>query len=230
MLMVQSHGQIFLAGGRRKASLELYKDDRTTRIGPLVNNIRIDLAQTPRVNIKASAKCLQELRISSMSFWLDNKNLGTDNTAPYWMIDGAWTPMIGNHTIMTKAYRRNNAKGRLMLKTTVSVIVIDSRTKSPKAAPSKAPAQADKAVPTMVPVSAQVPALTPFAPPTKAPTRNPTKAPMRHPTKAPTRHPTKAPMRPPTKAPTKPPTRSRPKLLLRPRLNATLAPSRTLIA
>jgi hypothetical protein len=175
MLFRPSHGQIFLTGGRGKASLELYNADRTTLIGPLVNNLVIDLAKTPSVNIKASAKCLKKFRVSSMTFALDNKIIGTDNTSPYWMMDGAWTPTVGNHTITIEAYRRNDAKGRLMLKTTTSVMVMDSRTRSPVPAPVTAPLKAPVPVPILSPVA--TPMVAPVATPMVAPVATPMVAP-----------------------------------------------------
>jgi hypothetical protein len=207
MLCVHSRGQLFLAGGRGKTVLALYKADRTTLIGPLINNMVIDLAKTPSVNIKASAKCLQKLRILSVAFSLDDKLLATDSTAPYWMFgdkDGSWTPTIGNHTIKAEAYRRNNGNGRKMLKRTTSVMVMDSRTKSPMdAAPSKAPvatpvkaplALAPVAVPMVAPAVAPmvapvaaltlvlapvaIPVMSPVAPPVRSPVTAPVTAPI----------------------------------------------------
>jgi hypothetical protein len=185
MLCVHSHGRLFLAGGSGKTVLALYKADRTTLIGPLINNMVIDLAKTLSVNIKvsakclqkASAKCLQKLRISSVAFSLDDKLLATDSTAPYWMFgdkDGSWTPTVGNHTIKAEAYRRNNGKGRKILARTTSGMAMDSRTKSPMdAAPSKAPvATPVKAPLALAPVAAPMvaPAVAPMVAPVAAPT------------------------------------------------------------
>jgi hypothetical protein len=171
LFMCNAHGQIFLSGGRGKASIELYNADRTTLIGPLKNNIIIDLATTPSVNIKASAKCLKKFRISSMTFSLDNEIIGTVNTSPYWMIvdkNGAWTPTVGNRTITAKAYHQNDANGRLMLQTTTSVMVMDSRTKSPFAAPVNAPVPAPIAAPMSTPVTLPMVAPAPILAPSNA--------------------------------------------------------------
>jgi hypothetical protein len=123
-----SRGKVFL---HRKVALELYKNNGTSLIGPLVNVMVIDLAETQSWNVKASTKCVQRFRISSVSFFLDHALIRTDNIAPFWMFgdkDGVWTtPTIGSHTITAKAYRRNNGKGRLMLETTIGVMVIDGR-------------------------------------------------------------------------------------------------------
>jgi hypothetical protein len=239
LLLVHSHGQLFLAGGRGKAILELYKADRTTLIGPLVNKLVIDLANASSINIKASAKCLQTLRISSVSFFVDGKLVRTDNNAPYWMIgdtNGAWTPAVGRHTIYAKAYRRNDAKGRLMLRTLTNVIVIDSRTKSPVAAaapvkapvaavptiapvtvPSFAPNKVPSFAPNKVPMLATIPMATILPVPTRTPVATavplaPTKTPLRAattmaPKSSSSKPPTRSPTKIPTRVPTKRPTR-----------------------
>jgi hypothetical protein len=226
-LIAHAHGQVLLAGGRGKALL-----DRTTRIGPLVNNMVIDLAKTPSLNVKASAKCLKKSRVSSISFFLDGSFLGTDSTAPYWMMrdkGSAWNPTTGNHTIYAKAYHRNDANGRKMLKTTTSVIVVDTRTKTPMAAPVtapippppiSAPMMAPMAVPMAAPVVAPVvvsaPATVPVSAPVLAPASVPVlvtapaaPAPASIPLSAPVSAPMATQVQAPTmvpNAPTKPPT------------------------
>jgi hypothetical protein len=241
LLILKASGQLFLTGCRGKVGLALYKPDRTTLIGPLKNNMVIDLAKTPTVNIKASAKCLKNLGVSSVSFFLDGKLLRTENSAPYWMFDdkdGGWTPTVGNHTVTTKAYSRDNGKGRKILETTTSIIVMDSRTKSPVAAPVNAPFRGTVVAPMMVPivappftpvtptapVTAQAPAEAPVMAPTLtqatvpapalalAPAVAPTPVSASTPASAPMQAITKPPTRLPTealsKAPTKPPTGS----------------------
>jgi hypothetical protein len=235
MLLVQSNGQVFLAVDHGKVRLELYIADRTTLIAPLVNNMVIDLANTPSVNIKASVRRLQSLRVSSMSFIVDDEVISNDNDSPYWMFgdkDGGWTPTVGNHTVAVKAYRRNYGKGRKILETTMNVVVIDSRAKSPVAAPINAPFPAPVAVPMLVPVSAPmmapvsalmtVPVSAPIAVPMMVPAKGPASmpastpvsvpmaaplAPMGAPARVPTMMP-KAVTRPPTRSPTKSPSKA----------------------
>jgi hypothetical protein len=254
MLFLHVDGQIFLAGGHGEASLQLYAADRTTLIDPMANNIIIDLAKTPTVNVKVSAKCLRNRRISSASFFLDGKLLRTDNTAPYWMFGddgGAWTPTVGNHTITAKAYRQNNGKGRKMLETTTSVIVMDSRTKSPVASPVKAPfpatpaispamvivaptpvaAPAQVAVPTQDPAPDSVPASAPTPPPKQPPVATPAQSPVSAPMPVSASAPvssqpeavTKHPTRSPTKTPSKSPSKAPTKL---PTRSPTKVPSK----
>jgi hypothetical protein len=226
LLLAKVHGQLILAGGRGPVILELFLADRTTKIGPMVNDMVIDLAKTPALNIKASTKSgLQKLRVSSMSFRVDDKLIRTDSTVPSWMLgdpNSAWRPSVGVHTIEVNGYRRNEGKGRKMLHSTFRVIVIDTRTMAPVQAPVKAPEVtpivAPVAAPVVAPVTAPVP--TPAAAPVAAPANPPSKTPVKAPTKTPvlvapskilTRAPlqnpvTKAPTRRPTVAPTSAPT------------------------
>jgi hypothetical protein len=100
----RAHAQLFLAAGRGHAILELFSaDNRATAIGPLVDNMSIDLAKTPQVDIKASAKTgLQSFRVKSMKFSVDNKLVYTDSATPFWMYKGSiggWTPTVGVHSI-----------------------------------------------------------------------------------------------------------------------------------
>jgi hypothetical protein len=232
LLLVRVQGQLILAGGRGKVKLELYQADRTTLIGPMVNDMVIDLAKTPKVNIKGSGKSsFQNRRFSSMSFFIDGKLVRTDNTIPSWMLDDAWIPTVGMHTIKAVGYRRNNGKGTKMLESSVRVNVIDTRTKAPTKAPVKALAPSPVAAPIAAPVvSPATPVATPLAAPIMAPVAAPMVAPMVAPpmvapvvapviapviapvvatTKLPvarTKAPTKAPSNRPTKAPTRRPT------------------------
>jgi hypothetical protein len=229
---VQSNGQLLFAGGlRRKALLELYTADRTTRIGPVVDNMVIDLAKTPSLNVKVSITgVLQRLGVSSVSFLWDNTILRTDNTAPYWMLEDsnrAWTPAIGNHTIAAKAYRRDNGNGRKVVEMTINVIVIDRRTQSPMvaAAPIMASAPAppiaspvavlapmaapEPVVPVMIPAMSPTvtPALAPALVPALVPALTPALAPVAAPVAAPMALqlvPLAAPARAPTMAPKAP--------------------------
>jgi hypothetical protein len=94
---INVHGQLILAGGRGKVKLELYNADRTKLIGSMVNDMVIDLAKTPMLNIKGSGQSsFQNRRFSSMSFYADDKPVHTDNTVPSWMgdPDSAWTPLL----------------------------------------------------------------------------------------------------------------------------------------
>jgi hypothetical protein len=221
----------FLAGS--KVQLELYKSDRTTFIGPVINDMVIDLAKTPQINIKASVKSrLTRWRISSLSFYLDSSLVRTDNSASSWLLvdpGSAWTPSIGVHTIGTKAYGRKDAKGRKMLETSVQVVVIDSNKTAPTAAaaPVKSPVVAApvpiaapatgpmvapmaplnspvRAAPTMTAPAFMAPATSPVV--ALVSTKFPTRQPTHPPTKTPTRRPTTAPTRKPSKAPTAAPT------------------------
>jgi hypothetical protein len=238
LLLVKVQGQLILAGGRGKVQLELYQADRATLIGPMVDGMVIDLAKTPKLNIKGSGKSnFQNRRFSSMSFFIDGKLVRTDSTVPSWMLgdpDSAWTPTVGIHTIKAVGYRGNEGKGTKMLESLVSVKVIDSRTKTPTLAPLKASAPslvaAPIAAPVVAPVAASVvaPATAPtvapvmaapvVAPVMVAPVAAPVAAPVTAPAIAPvvtvivpTKLPvakTKAPTERPTKAPTRRPTSS----------------------
>jgi hypothetical protein len=44
LMLVKAKGQLILADGRGKVKLELYQADRTTLIGPMVDDMIIDLA------------------------------------------------------------------------------------------------------------------------------------------------------------------------------------------
>jgi hypothetical protein len=67
MCIAGPHGQLILAGGRAKLKLELYHADRITLIGPIVDAMVIDLAKTPKLNIKGSGKSsLQNRRCRSL--------------------------------------------------------------------------------------------------------------------------------------------------------------------
>jgi hypothetical protein len=222
-MLVKVQGQLILAGGRGKVKLELYNADRTTLIGPMVDDMVIDLAKTPKLNIKGSGKSrFQNRRFSSMSFFVDGKMVRTDSTVPSWMLgdpDSAWTPTVGVHTIKAAGYRFNEGKGDIMLESSVRVIMIDTRTKTPTKAPAAGPVAAPIAAPV---VTAAAPAAAPIAPgaaPIVAPKASPvvaspivslvaaptivaiakTKAPTKGPTtKAPTRRPTSSPTAAPT--------------------------------
>jgi hypothetical protein len=231
--LAKVQGRPFLTGS--KVQLDLYKSDRTTLIGSVVNDMVIDLAKTPQVNNKASVKSrLWRWRISSLSFYLDNALVRTDNSASSWLLGdpgNAWTPTIGVHMIGTKAYGRKDAKGRKVLETTVQVMVIDSNKTAPTVAvaPVKAPVVAAP-VPAPVTISAPAtgPMVAPMAPmnspvhaapamtapvvvpvpmaPATSPFAPASKAPIKLPTRQPTNRPTKSPTRRPTKTPTRWPT------------------------
>jgi hypothetical protein len=220
LLLVNVQGQLILAGGRGKVKLELYAADRTTFVGLMVDDMVIDIAKTPKLNIRGSGKSsFQNRRFSSMSFSIDGKPVRTDSTVPSWMLgdpDSAWTPTVGIHTIKAVGYRGNEGKGSKMLESSVRVKVIDSRTKPPTKAPVKAPAASPVATPVVAPVIAPVavPVASPAASPIVAPMASPVVAPVSAPTKLPiaktkaptTAPPTKAPTRRPTSAPTAAPT------------------------
>jgi hypothetical protein len=143
LLVDKVKGQLLLAGGRGKVKLELYRADRTTLVARMVDNMVIDLAKTPSVNVKASAVSrLQSMRVSSVSFYLDDELVETDNDAPYWMLSSdklAWRPTVGVYVVSAKAYHRNGRNGRKMLQETIRVVVIDSSTNAPVLAPAKLP-------------------------------------------------------------------------------------------
>jgi hypothetical protein len=245
LLLVKAQGQLILAGGRGKVKLELYNADRTTLIGPIVDDMVIDLAKTPKLNIKGSGKSsFQNRRFSSMSFFIDGKLLRTDNAVPSWMLgdtESAWTPTVGVHTITAIGYRRNGGKGTKMLESSVRVKVIDSRTKTPTKAPVKAPAprplMAPATSPAVAPMASPVvaspmvspvfgPAVAPVVIPMASPVKAPIPAPVSAnvpvaPVAAPVFIPTKLPVsiaKAPTDGPTKAPTR-------RPTRSPTAAPT-----
>jgi hypothetical protein len=141
--------------------VELFQADRTTRIGPLVNNLVVDLAKTPSLSIKASTTTfLQLLFFSSVQFYVDGKVLTTDNRQPYWSSE--WKPTVGKYKIEVKAYRFNSGNGRVVLSNTVSVTVVNSNTKAPAVAPRAAPVTAPVVAPTATTPSS--PAAAPIAP------------------------------------------------------------------
>jgi hypothetical protein len=230
LLSIGVQARFHLAGGRAKILLELYQADRTTLIGPILNNMVVDVAKTPGVNVKASTKSLlQKLLVSSISFYVDDTLLATDNDAPFWMmndLNNAWRPVPGNRTLTVRAFRRNQAKGRQVLDISVQFVVVDSSAKAPAApfaatalAPPTAPnptarnppVATDSVPPVLAPVAAPVAA--PVSAPSGA-TRTPNRSPMTILSKAPTKLPSKAsvntplqvPTRQPAKAPTKAPT------------------------
>jgi hypothetical protein len=237
LLLVKARGgQRFLAAGRCKLKLELYQADRTTLIGPLVNDMIIDIAKTPRVNIRASAfSGFQSLRVSKISFYLDDTFVRTDRLLPTWMIadeDGTWTPTVGTLKISITGSYRLGGKLRSM----VRVIVVDSTAKVPVASPVQAPMETPVKAPMALPVQApvvspvQAPAVSPVqapmvAPsaaipaPVQAPVVSPVQAPMLTPSAAnpapatapvvpPSKAPTTAPSKAPTTAPSKAPTKA----------------------
>jgi hypothetical protein len=227
----RAYAQLVLAGGRGQAILELFgANDRASAIGPLVDKRTIDLAKTPRVNIKASAKSgLQSFRVKSMTFSVDNKPVYTDSATPFWMYEGSiggWTPTVGTHSIEVTGYGRKNGKGLLLLKTTVTVYVIDSSTMKPALAPVKphvaSPAIAPVAAPMSgvgisptsdpvpspidVPVSVSVPVASPRSPaavfsPVAAPKSSPVSVPIASPVSGPDVTPMSAPVFSPVAAP-----------------------------
>jgi hypothetical protein len=133
VLLARPQGQLVLASGRGKLKLEVYQVDRVSLIGPMVDGMVLDLAKNPRVSIKASGKSfLQNLRISSISFYVDDKWISTDTTIPSWFLlgytTGSWTPTVGMHTIKAVGIR---GFGRKKFESLVRVNVIDTRTKAP---------------------------------------------------------------------------------------------------
>jgi hypothetical protein len=136
-------------------NVELYQADRKTRIGPLVNNLIIDLAKTPSLSIKASTTTFfQFLFVSSVQFSVDAKLLSTDNRRQFWSSE--WKPTVGKYKIDVQAYRFNNGNGRAALSNTVTVTVVNSNTRAPAIAPRAAPVQ--PAAPVVVPAPATTPA------------------------------------------------------------------------
>jgi hypothetical protein len=51
----------------------------------------------------------EKRRISSVSFFVEGDWMRTDDCSTYWMVrdESSLTPTVGNHTVYTKAYRRN---------------------------------------------------------------------------------------------------------------------------
>jgi hypothetical protein len=238
LLLVKAQGQLILAGGRGNVKLELYRSDRTTLISPMVDDMVIDIAKTPKLNIKGSGKSrFQNRRVSSMSFFIDDRPVNTESTIPAWMLgdlDNAWSPTVGVYKIRAVGHRRKEGKGLKVLESSVRVIVIDTRIKTPTLAPLKASAPRPVANPIAAPVVA--PAAAPVVAPSTAPTVAPVMvapvvapvmvAPVAAPVAAPVIAPaiapvvavvvptklpvakTKAPTERPTKAPTRRPTSS----------------------
>jgi Leucine-rich repeat (LRR) protein len=227
LLSMGVQARLHLTGGHTRILLDLYQADRTTLIGPMLNDMVVDVAKTPAVNVKASTQSLfQKLLVSSVSFYVDDKLMATDNDAPYWMmndLNNAWRPVPGNRTLTARAFRRNQGKGRQVATTSVQLVVVDSNAKAPSA-PLAAPAlvpptapdrptvpdqpttrnapMATAPVPTVFP-----PAVAPVSTPSGA-TRTPNRAPMTIPSKAPTKLPSKAPGNTPLKAPTRQPAKA----------------------
>jgi hypothetical protein len=201
---IPAHAQLLLLGGRSDAKLDLYNADRTVLIAPMVNDMVIDLSKTPSLNIKASAKKpLQSLLVGSMSFFVDDKLLETDNDASYWLVgdkDRAWTPSIGKHLVTVRAHCRKQGRGRKILEASIRIVVTDSRTKEPAAAaPASAPVLAPVAGPVISPATflAPTPASTPMTAPRVAPATVPFNAPASAPAIAPATSPVTAPVKGP---------------------------------
>jgi hypothetical protein len=113
-----------------KVNLELYTADRATLIGPMVNDMVIDLAETPSMDVKASAKChSQSPHIGSVSFFMDGELVGSDSDSPYWLMgdnDDAWALPLGNHTVAARAYcSSRQGGGREILESSVRIYVVD---------------------------------------------------------------------------------------------------------
>jgi hypothetical protein len=80
--------------------------------------------------------------------------LRTDDATPSWIANelGAFVPTIGTHTLNVKAYRRDQARGRVVLKQTIRVTVIDSNmAPSPMNEPVAAPIKPTIKQPTPAP-------------------------------------------------------------------------------
>jgi hypothetical protein len=220
LLCIRVQGQLFLFGGRGTVPLTLYKADRVTMIASLTNTMEIDIAKTPRVNIQAFTRNRwQSLQVSSMSFYVNDELAGTDNDAPFWMINelsNGWAPRVGWYVIRVECYRRNGGKGIPLFLTSIFVRVIDTGLSTPvPAAPIRAPTAAPIAAPVADPMVA-VPAMSPAvaapatapvvaasAPAVAAPVTAPlVAAPMSSPitTRIPTRQPTKTPAAPCTRS------------------------------
>jgi hypothetical protein len=74
LLLGMAHGGIVPIHGRGKANLELYHQDRTTLIGPLVDHMVLDLVDSPKLSIKASAEMnAHGAEVSCVFIFVDNQ-------------------------------------------------------------------------------------------------------------------------------------------------------------
>jgi hypothetical protein len=208
-LLILVHAKV--VSGSEKFILELYSADRTTLLGPMLNDMIIDVSATPRLNIKASGPSTGLFgAVASVSLFIDNQLIKVDNANPAWLSrleDVAWTPKVGSHTVTAQAHRRMHGQGRVMQQTSVRLTVLESQapTSTPLAAPHGGPILppniAPLATPTKKPTVA--PIVTPVVAPASIPMASaPIMAPVLVPQLAPpTNRPTKHPTRLPTKIP-----------------------------
>jgi hypothetical protein len=179
LLLIKVQGQ--LVGGRGKIILEAYTADRTKLLGAIINDMVIDLASTPSINIKATAKFASPLaRASSMSFYVDQVFVRTDSTIPSWMAGSkemAWSPTVGTHKVRLTVHRRKRGNGRPVLDMVVQIVVINSSTMAPVVAPANAQpsakANAPVSSPTSAPMLQPLTIPTPVIPPSSAPRATP---------------------------------------------------------
>jgi hypothetical protein len=181
LLLARPQGQLVLASGRGKLKLELYQVDRISLIGPMVDDMVLDVTKYPKVSIRASGKSfLQNLQISSISFYVDDQWVRTDSKVPSWLLLGSgttssWTPTAGIHTIKAVANRR---RGRMIFESLVRVNVQVS-------APSSPVATAGSPMTVVSPMVAPSPPSLYVPPPEKAPVNAPTREPVPLPTERP---------------------------------------------
>jgi hypothetical protein len=129
-LFVHVHGQFLLSGIHGRIALELYQAVRTTLVTPIVDNMVIDVAQTPSVNIKVAATADHlDLSLSEFSFFVNGELFHVDYSNPAWMVgDGAWYPAVGTHTIQVRCNYNDKGMKELLFETKFRVIVMSSRT------------------------------------------------------------------------------------------------------
>jgi hypothetical protein len=145
---------------------------------PIPANATLDLAKLPtrKLSIRANVSG----RAGSVQFTLNGQALRTENTAPY-AINGdtggkfiAWTPPVGQHTLIVTPYTARGAAGNAGAALTLMFTVTDggsSATPTPTSSTATATpagtATPTSSLPTATPVMTATPAMpTPTTPPT----------------------------------------------------------------
>jgi membrane-bound inhibitor of C-type lysozyme len=97
-------------------------------ISQLLSGATLTLALLPTRNLNVRADTSGSIK--SVRFWLDGKMIRTENAAP-WSLAGdangnyaAWTPSLGNHTLVATPYTGSGATGTAGASLTVTFKVL----------------------------------------------------------------------------------------------------------
>ncbi len=108
------------------------KDQPIAGFDPLTNGATLNLALLPTRNLNIRANTSGT--VASVRFGFDNNpNYRTDDVSPYSLAGDsggdyfAWTPAIGNHTVIATPYRMTRARGPAGSPLSISFAVIDSQ-------------------------------------------------------------------------------------------------------